>query len=281
MGMLTGRVVVVTGAGRGIGRAAALACADAGARLVLCDAGVEADGSGADPEVVERARDEVATRGADVVSLASDVTADEVPDRLVEAAQARFGRLDGVLACAGIAHEQSLLRLTDRELDRVYDVHARAALRLARAASLAMRQQDEGGSIVLASGQAAFIGERGQSACAAASAAVSGFVRAAALDLRRHRIRINALCATARTRTTAQTPAFQSLPADALTPEHVAQAVVFLLSPRASDVSGECVGVAGRRIYSLRLHETTGVLLESDASTADDIARAWPQATKA
>ncbi len=279
MGTLAGKVVLVTGAGRGIGRAAALACAREGASLVLDDLGCETDGSGADTNVVERVRDEIAALGGAVVASALDVTAADAPASLTQLARERFGRLDAVFHAAGIAHEQSLARLLDVELDRVLDVHARAAIRLTRAASAIMQEQPEGGAILLSSGQNAFVGQRGQAAFCAANAAVIGFVRAAALDLRRHRIRINALAAIARTRATAASPMFQSLRADSLTPDQVAQAVVYLLSPLAADVTGECVGAAGTRVYTMRLHESTGAFLEDPLSPAQ-IANAWSEASK-
>jgi NAD(P)-dependent dehydrogenase (short-subunit alcohol dehydrogenase family) len=280
MGTLQGKTVLITGAAQGIGRAAALLCAHEGANLALCDVGCDAAGIGADPSLVGKLHAELEARGTAVVSSAADVTVREAPEALVALAKQRFGRIDGVLAAAGIVREQVLSRLTDADLDRVLDVHVRAALRLSRAASIAMQAQSEGGAIVLCSGQAAFIGQRGHAAYCAAAAAVTGFVRAAALELRRHRVRINAIAPLARTRATQDLPMFQSIRPDSLTPEQAAACALYLLSPLAEDVSGECVGVAGNRLYALRLHETTGAFLDDDAVTAEGIAHAWPQITR-
>ncbi|HEX2675848.1 MAG TPA: SDR family NAD(P)-dependent oxidoreductase [Polyangiales bacterium] len=279
MGTLAGKVVLITGAGRGLGRAAALACAHAGANVVLADLGCDLDGTGADPRVVESIREEIVGLGGRAIAQAVDVTSEDAPARLVQLARAEFGRIDGLFAAAGIVREHALSRLPDADLDRVLDVHARSAMRFARIVSAAMVDAADGGAILLASGQAAFVGQRGQAAYCAAASAITGFVRAAALELRRHHIRVNALAPTARTRATENTPMFQSLRPDSLRAQQVAQAVVFLLSPLAGEVSGECVGVAGNRVYSLRLHETAGAFLD-DAFTPEELAAAWTQVTR-
>jgi NAD(P)-dependent dehydrogenase (short-subunit alcohol dehydrogenase family) len=274
---LDGKTLLITGAARGLGRAAAVACAHAGARLVLCDVGCDPAGQGTDPAPVEALCAELASRGCEAVASALDVTLDGAPDALVQLATARFGRLDAVFAAAGIVREQPLSRLSDADLDRVLDVHARAAIRLTRSAVAQMQAQAEGGSIVLSTGQAAFVGQRGHTAYCAAASAVTGFVRAAAVELRRHHVRINALSALARTRATEALPMFQSLRADSLTPEQVGNCVAFLVSPLAQEISGECIGAAGNRLYTLRMHETTGAFLEDATLAPESIAQAWAQ----
>jgi NAD(P)-dependent dehydrogenase (short-subunit alcohol dehydrogenase family) len=280
MAALVGKVVLITGAGRGIGRATALACAREGAQLVLNDLGCDPEGTGADPEVVEGVCREVRAAGGQAIASAEDITGAATPDALVTLCHEQFGRLDAVLHAAGSSQPRVLSRADDASIDRALDVHVRAAVRLTRAASALMQTQGDGGSILLCSSQAAFTGQREHSASCAANAAVVGFVRAAALELRRHRIRVNALAPLARTRMTVTSPMFQSVRSDSLQPEHVAAVATYLLSPISSEVSGECVGAAGGRIYVLRLHETTGAFVDEATLDMRAAADAWPQATK-
>ncbi len=280
MALLSDKVVVITGAGRGIGRAAALACARAGASLVLNDVGCELDGRQADPGVVEQVRAEIAALGVGAVASAIDVTETSAPDALVQLALTRFGRVDGLFAAAGIVREQSVTRLLDDDLERVLDVQLRAPIRLTRALATALQERNQAGSIVLCSAQTAFAGARGQSAFAAASAGITGFVRVAALELRRHGIRVNALCPLARTRSTEQLPIFDAIRDDSLTPEHAAQVALYLLSPLAAEASGEIVGAAGSRVYTLRAHETSGAFLDGRPFGAEELAEAWPRVTR-
>ena len=264
--LLEGRVVVVTGAANGIGRAVVELCAREGARLVVNDLGCDREGQGADPSVIERAASELRAAGAEVVADASDVAVAGVPAALVSAAKEHFGRLDGVVSCAGFLAERSVLKTDDALLSRVMDVHVRAPFALVRAAAALMVEQREGGSIVLASGPAAYFGARGQAALGAAHAALIALARSSALELRRHEVRVNAIVPTARTRANEELPTFAAIPEGAMSPAHVAAMVGYLLSALASDVNGEVVGVAGARAYALKTRETPGVFSEGGAA---------------
>jgi NAD(P)-dependent dehydrogenase (short-subunit alcohol dehydrogenase family) len=271
--LLAGKVIVVTGAGSGIGRAVAEACAREGARLVVNDVGCDREGSGADRAVIARAASELRASGAEVIEDASDVSVSS--SSLVSLARDRLGRIDGAVACAGFALDRTVLKTDEAMLARVLDVHVRAPFALVRAAGAAMVEQKEGGSIVLASGPAAYFGVRGQSALGAAHAALIALARSAALELRRHDVRVNAIVPTARTRATAELPTFAAIPDTAMSPAHVAGMVTFLLSSLAADVSGEAVGVAGARAYGFKTKETAGAFAEGGPADARWIAANW------
>jgi NAD(P)-dependent dehydrogenase (short-subunit alcohol dehydrogenase family) len=262
MGLFDGKVVLVTGAAGGIGRAAAELCAREGARLVVNDLGADREGQGADPEVIAQVASELRGRGAEVAHDASDVAAAGAAGALVTLARERFGRLDGVVSCAGFLAERSVLKTDDALFTRVMDVHVRAPFALVRAAGTWMVEQKEGGAIVLASGPAAYFGARGQAALGAAHAAIIALARSAALELRRHEIRVNAVVPTARTRANEELPTFAAIPEGAMSPAHVAGMIGYLLSSLASDVNGEVVGVAGARAYGLKTRETPGAFSE-------------------
>lgn len=276
---LTGKVVIITGAGRGIGRAEALACAQAGAKVVVDDLGCAADGSGADASVARETVAEIERAGGMAVSASLDVRDPATPAALVELARTHFGRLDGLLCNAGIQREGSFLHGDPGDLVDTLEVQLLANIRLCRAAAQAMLPQG-GGSLVVTTSPSSFFGVRGQTSLGAAGAAVVGFVRAAAIELKRHGIRINALSPMARTRQTEALPMFKNIRASSMTPEQVAPAAVFLLSDRASEVTGEAIGAAGGRIYAYRVRETAGAFLEAEDLTAAAIANIWDQALR-
>ncbi len=278
--LLEDKAVVVTGAGGGIGRAEALFLAREGARIVACDLGCDKEGRGSDPAVAERVAEEIRAAGGEAVASHEDVAAGGAADRLVTLALDRFGRLDAVVAAAGIARDRTVVNLDDADLEAVLCVHVRASFALTRAAARAMMDRGEGGSIVLTTSTSAFFGTARQAATSAAAAAVVGLVRSAAVELRKHRIRVNAIAPTARTRTTEHLPMFQGIGAGSMSPEHVAPVAAFLVSDLSEDVSGEVLGVAGGRVHALRSRETTGAFVEGRPFSPEEIRANFHEITR-
>lgn len=281
MGCLDGKVAIVTGAGRGIGRAEAILFAKEGARVVVNDLGCDRDGSGRDPSIARAVVDEIASGGGEAVASVQDVTAEGAAEELVRVALDTWGGLDVVVSNAGVVRERTLLNLEDPDLDRMFAVGLLGALRLARAAARVMVERAWPGSLILTSGPHAFFGAARQSASAATAAAIVGLTRSAAVELRRHQIRVNAIAPTARTRATAHLPMFQSVPEESMGPEHVAAVALFLASDLSADVNGEVVGVAGGRVYALRARESTGAFSDDRPLTPEELLRAWPEITRA
>ncbi len=278
---LAGKVVVVTGAGRGVGRAHALACAAHGARVLVNDLGCDVHGAGADEAVAESVAAEIRAAGGEAVADPTDVGSAGGPQRVIDRALASFGRVDAVIACAGIVADRSVLKMDDALLDRMIDVHVRGAFALTRGAARAMLDGGHGGSIVLHTAPVAFFGALRQSALAATGAAITGLVRSAAIELRKHRIRVNAIAPTARTRTTEDLPLFRGIAPGSMGPDFVAPVGVFLASDLALDVTGEVVGAAGPRLYAFRSRETPGHFGEGEPMSPEAIARAWADITRA
>lgn len=180
---LAGRVVIVTGAAGGIGRACAAAAAAQGASLVLADA---------DPAGLEAVAAQLA--GAEVLRVPADVTDEAQCDGLVAAAEERFGRLDGAVLAAGVARHVPLLEMTRAEWDRMLAIHLTGAFLCLRAAATAMVRAGRGGSVVyVASTAAAGLGPLHQAHYVAGKAGGLGLVRAAARELGPHGIRVNAV----------------------------------------------------------------------------------------
>ncbi len=278
--LLSGRTVLITGAGRGIGRAIAELAAAEGARLVLLDAGVDLEGGAADASVIEELANALRARGASVEAFADDVASPGVIERIVSQTVERFERIDGVVHAAALSVDRSVLRTPPELVERVLAVQLGAAFAIVRAAGQAMLDGKEGGSIVLFSGPSAFFGARGHAAIGAAQAGVIALVRSAALELRRHRVRVNAICPTARTRATESLPTFAAIEPSSMSPAHVAAVAVFLLSGLAEDVHGEAIGVAGSRTYAIRPRETTGAFGPSKPLEPREVRGVWTDALK-
>ena len=147
-GHLAGKNIAVTGAGNGIGRAIALACADEGANVVVADYGVTMDGSDPSSEVADGVVDEIRAAGGTAIAVAGDVSEMEVGQRIVDTAVQNWGSIDGVVCVAGIVRERMLFNMSEEEFDHVVAVHLKGHFTLYRAASAVMRSQETGGSLV-------------------------------------------------------------------------------------------------------------------------------------
>jgi NAD(P)-dependent dehydrogenase (short-subunit alcohol dehydrogenase family) len=262
MGAFDGKVGIVVGGGRGIGRAAALELAREGARVVIQDAGVEVDGSGHDPAPARAVAAEISALGGAALPLDLDVGQAGSARQCLDAALSAYGRVDVGFYAAGALRERPLLRCSDQDFELLFGVQALGGFRFVREFAKTLVDQKQPGSLLLCSSPAGFAGTPGHSAIAAAALSVVGFAKTAATELRRHGIRVNVLVPTARTRQTEHLPLFRSIRPDSLTAEHAGHVACFLLSEAAGEVNGETIGVAGGRTYSVRLNESPGIFVE-------------------
>ncbi|MFD7665439.1 SDR family oxidoreductase [Streptomyces sp. NPDC059788] len=242
---LAGKVIAVTGAGRGIGRAVALACAAQGARVVVNDYGVAVDGADPSSEVAEAVVKEIEQAGGEAVAVADDVSTMAGGQRIVDAALTRYGRIDGVVCVAGILRERMLFNMTEEEWDPVVATHLKGTFTVFRAASAVMRRQKSGTLIGFTSGN--HQGSVSQANYASAKGGVISLVRSAALGLSRYGVTANAVAPVARTRMSANVPTELTEIGE---PEDVAALVVYLLSDRAAAerITGQVYTVAGPKI---------------------------------
>ena len=247
--MTTGGVVLVTGAGRGIGRAHALALAADGACVVVNDLGVEADGTRPSRTPADEVVEEIRTAGGEAVASHADV-ADEIgAQSMVDLALATWGRLDAVVNNAGILRSGLLLRTNADAWRAVLEVHLIGTMLVTQAAARHWRELAKAGgdvdaAVVNTSSTAGLFGFVGEPAYSAAKAGIVGFTLTAAAELARYGVRVNAVAPAALTRLTAWAADDQLV----LAPELVSPVVVWLATSRSAGISGRVVEAGGGTI---------------------------------
>jgi len=267
--------VLIVGAARGIGAASARLLARRGARLILDDVGCDREGRGSDPAAVQALGDELEVPTSDL-----DARDPEAPARWLALADERHGGLDAAIWCAGVRRERSVLKTSPDDLDHELELQLRAPIRLLQTLSRRWIEAKIPGSFVVLTGAPAFFGQARQAASGAAGAGIVAFLRSAALELRRHRIRVNVVVPTARTRQTEDLPLFQRIAEDSMSVDHVAPVLAYLVSEESAHVSGEVLGVAGGRFYGFQSRETTGAISETGPFSQEELVARWSEATR-
>jgi NAD(P)-dependent dehydrogenase (short-subunit alcohol dehydrogenase family) len=257
---LSGKVAVVTGAGRGIGREHALALARAGARIVVNDLGASLAGEGADEGPAHEVVREIASLGGEAVANGENVADFSGARRMIEQAIERFGRLDILVNNAGILRDRMLVNMDEHEWDAVIDVHLKGHFAPTRHAAAYWRERSKAGEDVRArvintASPSGVFGNVGQANYGAAKAGIVGLTLIAAQELSRYGVTVNALAPNARTRMTEQ--AFGELPPpeegfDAADPANNSAVVVALSADEAQDITGQVFFVYGGVVNMLR-----------------------------
>jgi NAD(P)-dependent dehydrogenase (short-subunit alcohol dehydrogenase family) len=257
---LSGKVAVVTGAGRGIGREHALALARAGAKIVVNDLGASLAGEGADEGPAHEVVREIEALGGEAVANGENVADFEGAKRMLEQAVNRFGRLDILINNAGILRDRMLVNMDEHEWDAVIDVHLKGHFAPTRHAAAYWRERSKAGEEVRArvintASPSGVFGNVGQANYGAAKAGIVGFTLIAAQELARYGVTVNALAPNARTRMTEQ--AFGELPPpedgfDAADPANNSAVVVALCADEAQEITGQVFFVYGGVVNMLR-----------------------------
>lgn len=289
--MLKGRVAVVTGGGRGIGRGVALELARTGARVVVNDYGVQLDGREPSSEPAEAVVEEIRRLGGEAVASAHSVAEWASAGRIIDTAVERFGRIDILVTCAGILRDRMIFNMSEEEWDSVIGVHLVGTFNCLRQACVKMREQRWGRIITFSSGAGLF-GNPGQSNYGAAKAGISGLTKVTARDLGRYGITVNAICPVAGTRMTITPEVLRAREIrkqqgivredrglarlEELNPDDVAPMVAFLASDHAKGVNGQFFLVVGKQIALLSQPRPVRTIWKEGRWTLDELDEVVP-----
>ncbi len=283
--MLEGKVALITGSGRGIGRAMALVMAENGAKIVVNDVGAAVDGSGGDATPAQQVVNEIdALYGQGSAVANSDSVADwDAAQRMVKTAIDRFGRIDIVVNNAGILRDTIFHRMTPEEFDAVVKVHLYGAFYVSRATIPYFRAQ-ESGSFIHMTSTSGLIGSVGQVNYAAAKLGIAGMSRGIAGDAARYHVRSNCIGPHAFSRMIETVPGQSEAQlqerAAKTRPDQVAQLAAFLASDAAKDVTGQIFGARGNEIYLYSQPRPIRTMHRGDGWTAEKMAQSLLPAWK-
>ncbi len=262
MGLLEGKVAIVTGSGGGIGRAEALLFAREGAKVVVNDVGGAVDGTGGDAGRAQQVVDEIKAAGGKAVANYGDVSDFEQGQKMVQDVVDNFGKIDILVHVAGILRDRMIFNMTESEWDAVIKVHLKGFYNVLQPASILFRQQRSGRVIAMSSTSA--LGAAGQPNYAAAKAGILGLIWSTANGLSRYNVTANAIMPSGATRMIDSTPRGRELfeqtgkwPSEQAVgterdPDNVAPLVVFLASDAAQNVNGQCFASLGYQIVMLQ-----------------------------
>ena len=279
MPSLDGKVAIVTGAGRGIGREHSLALAEAGAKIVVNDLGGSPAGEGQDQAPAQQVADEIKAAGGEATANFDNVADFQGAENLIKQAIGEFGRLDILVNNAGIIRDRMLVNMSEQEWDAVIAVHLKGHFAPTRHAAAYWREQSKAGNqingrVINTSSPSGVFGNVGQTNYGAAKAGIAAFTIIAALELGRYGVTVNCLAPNARTRLTEQT--FGDIPTpeggfDAMDPANISPVVVALSTDETQNITGQCLFVYGGVINVLKPWDTN-VLIQSDKKwDADDL----------
>lgn len=284
MGHLEGRVAVVTGAGRGIGRGEAMLLAAEGARVVVNDLGTTLEGSTDGTPVAQQVADEITAAGGEAVANTDDIATWEGAERLVRQAVDTFGDLNVVVNNAGVVRDRMSFNMDEADFDLVIKVHLKGHFATSRFAASYWRERSKSGQpvygrIINTTSEAGLWGTPGQGNYATAKGGICAMTLTLARELKRFGVTVNAVAPRARTRMT-ETVGVQA-PADSDTyddwhPDNIAPTVAWLASEAAADVSGQVFVVTGGRVHLIQGFAEVGSIRRDHRLTVDNLIQGAP-----
>jgi NAD(P)-dependent dehydrogenase (short-subunit alcohol dehydrogenase family) len=274
--IVAGKVAIVTGAGRGIGRGIALLMAREGARVVICDIGASLDGAGTDVGPAQQIVDEIKKAGGEAIASTLSISEPGNADKIIKSTLDAFGRVDILVNNAGILRDRIFHRMSWSDWSDVIGVHLHGSFNMSRACAVHFREQNSG-SFVHMTSTSGLVGNFGQANYMAAKLGIVGLSRGIALDMERFKVRSNCIAPFAWTRM------IDSIPAETeeekarvtrfreMTPEKIAPLAVYLGSDRAAGISGQIFGVRNNEIYLFNQNRPIRTLQRSDGWSPEKI----------
>ncbi|MEE8475684.1 MAG: SDR family oxidoreductase [Myxococcota bacterium] len=265
MGLLDGKVAIVTGAGGGLGREHALALAKEGAAVVVNDLGGARDGTGSGHTMADAVVKEIKDAGGEAVASHDSVVTVEGGQNILKSALDAFEKVDIVVNNAGILRDKSFANTTEDLWDVVVQVHLKGTYCVTHAVYNHMKKRGQGGVIINTSSTSGLNGNFGQANYGAAKAGIAGLSRCLAIEGQKYGIRVYILAPVALTRLTSDLPGFDDAKLQArMDPKQVSPLVVYLSSELAKDITGKTFFVGGGRIAEMRVVTHTGITRSDD-----------------
>ena len=272
MGLLDGKVAIITGAGGGLGRAHALLFAKEGAAVVVNDLGGARDGAGGGHSMADQVVKEIQAAGGQAVANYDSVATVQGGENICKTAVDAFGKVDILVNNAGILRDKTLVNTDEASWDIVVQVHLKGTYCVTRPVFTHMKNRGQGGVIVNTSSTSGLIGNFGQSNYGAAKAGIAGFTRCLALEGKKYNIRVWGLAPVAVTRLTEDLPGMNSDQVkSALAPEKVSPAVLYMVSDLSKDKTGKFLFVSGSKVTELKVVGAEG-FKNPNGVTAQEIA---------
>lgn len=266
-----GKVAIVTGAGGGLGRCHAIDLAKRGAKVVVNDLGGSVDGSGGGSEAAQKVVAEIKALGGEAIANGSSVTDDAGVAAMVKQAMDQWGRIDILIANAGILRDKSFSKMEIADFEAVMAVHLMGTVKPVKAVWEIMKAQNYG-RIVVTTSSTGLYGNFGQSNYGAAKLSLVGFMNSMKLEGMKNNIKINAISPVAATRMTANIGIPEQV-LEALKPDYVTPGVTYLVS---EDAPTGTVLTAGAGVFAIaRIYETDGIALAKDGVTAEEVRDNW------
>ncbi len=285
VGLLDGKVAIVTGSGRGIGREEALLLAEHGAKVVVNDLGAGFDGSGKDTSPAQQVVEEIKAKGGDAVANGESVADFDGAKRIVDTAIDNFGHLNIVVNNAGILRDRMIFNMSEDDWDGVIAVHMKGSFNMSRHACEYWRTEHKKGNvlngrIINTSSDAGLLGNPGQVNYGAAKAALALMAVTIDREMSKYGVTANAIAPLARTRmTTDATPQTAGMMAapdeaekfDVFNPKNIAPLIAFLASDKAADVHGQVFRVGGGVVWLMKPWTTAGFVKSEDTWDPADL----------
>jgi len=272
--IVAGKVAIVTGAGRGIGRGIALLLAQEGARVVVCDIGASLDGAGTDAGPAQAVVNEIKKAGGEAIASTASISEPSNAEKIVATALEQFGRVDILVNNAGILRDRIFHRMSWSDWSDVINVHLHGSFAMSRACATHFREQNSG-SFVHMTSTSGLVGNFGQANYMAAKMGIVGLSRGIALDMARFNVRSNCIAPFAWTRMIDSIPAETEQEKERvarireMTPEKIAPLTVYLASDRAEGITGQIFSVRNNEIYLFNQNRPIRTIHRSDGWTPE------------